>query len=236
LETKKEALGRARQMFERALELDPMYAEAYAGLGGTYFNEWFFQWNLNRAQTLERALELSQGAITLDDSLSVPHYVLAHIYLWNRQHDQAIAEIRRAITLDPNFSDNYLELGIILVSAGQPEEAIEVIKKGMRLNPRYSGAYPANLGWAYREAGRYAEALAPLQEAITLAPNFQPAHGILAGCYAELGRQEEAQAQAAEVLRLNPNYSLEVMRRNLPYKDPAALERFIAGQHKAGLK
>ena len=63
LETKKEANGQARQMFERALELDPTYAEAYAGLGGTYFNEWFFQWNLNRAQTLERALELLQRAI-----------------------------------------------------------------------------------------------------------------------------------------------------------------------------
>ncbi|HEV8713812.1 MAG TPA: hypothetical protein VGX03_13420 [Candidatus Binatia bacterium] len=52
----------------------------------------------------------------------------------------------------------------------------------------------------------------------------------------QLGRQEEAQAQAAEVLRLNPNYSLEVMRRNLPYKDPAVLERFLAVQRKAGLK
>src|SRR5262249_7056561 len=91
LETKKEANGQARQMFERALELDSTYAEAYAGLGGTYFNEWFFQWNLNRAQTLERALELLQRAITLDDSLPTPHTILAQIYLWNRQHDQAIA-------------------------------------------------------------------------------------------------------------------------------------------------
>jgi len=236
LETKKEANGQARQMFERALELDPTYAEAYAELGWTYFNERWFQWNLNRAQTLERALELLQRAITLDDSLPIPHCILAQIYLWNKQHDQAIAEIRRAIALDPNFSDNYLELGIILVFVGQPEQAIESIKKGMRLNPRYSGAYPANLGWAYRMAGRCEEALAPLQEAIMLAPNFFPAHSILAGCYAELGRQEEAQAQVAEVLLLIPNFSLEVMRQNLPYKDPAVLERFLAAQRKAGLK
>src|SRR3989442_3677573 len=75
LETKKEANGQARQMFERALELDPRYAGAYAGLGWTYFEDWFFQWNLNRAQTLERALELLQRAITLDDSLPIPHYI-----------------------------------------------------------------------------------------------------------------------------------------------------------------
>jgi adenylate cyclase len=236
LETKKEANGQARQMFERALELDPTYAEAYAGLGWTYFNEWFFQWNLNRAQTLERALELTQRAITLDDSLSWPHMVLGQIYLWNKQYDQAIAEIRRAIALDPNFSDNYLVLGIILVFAGQPEQAIESIKKGMRLNPRYLAAYPSNLGWAYRVAGRCEEALAPLQEAITLAPNFLPAHGVLAGCYAELGRQKEAEAEAVEVMRLNPNFSVEVLRQNFPYKDPAVLERYLAAQRKAGLK
>jgi adenylate cyclase len=236
LETKKEANEQARQMFERALELDSTYADACAGLGWTYFNEWFFQWNLNRAQSLERALEVTRQAITLDDSLSWPHMALGHVYLWHKQHDQAIAEVRRAIVLDPNYADNYLELGIILVFTGQPEQAIESIKKGMRLNPRYSGPYPANLGWAYRMAGRCEEALAPLKEALTLAPNFLPAHTVMAGCYAELGRQEEAQAQAAEVLRLNPNYSLEVMRRNLPYKDPAVLERFLAVQRKAGLK
>ena len=236
LETKKEANEQARQMFERALELDPTYAEAYAGLGWTYFNEWFFQWNLNRAQSLERALEVTRQAITLDDSLSMPHATLGQIYLWNKQHDQAIAEVRRAIALAPNYSDNYLVLGIILVFAGQPEEAIEVIKRGMRLNPRYSGMYPANLGWAYRMAGRCEEALAPLQEALMLSPNFLPAHSSLAGCYAELGRQEEAQARVAEVLRLNPHFSLEVMRRNLPYKDPVVLERYLADQRKAGLK
>jgi adenylate cyclase len=85
-------------------------------------------------------------------------------------------------------------------------------------------------------AGRCEEALAPLQEAIRLSPNFLPAHSVLAGCYAELGRQGEAEATAAEVLRLNPNFSLEVVRRNLPYKDPADLERFLAAQRKAGLK
>ena len=148
-----------------------------------------------------------------------------------------MAEIRQAIALDPNYADNYLGLGIILGFAGQPEEAIKSIKTGMRLNPRYSGAYyPSNLGWAYRLAGRREEALAPLQEALTLAPNFLPTHVVLAGCYAELGWQEEAQAQAAEVLRLNPQFSMEAWGRMLPYKDPATLERMLASLRKAGLK
>ncbi len=52
-ERKKEANAQARQMFEKAIELDPQYAGAYAGLGFSYFLDWFYQWNRDRAQSLE---------------------------------------------------------------------------------------------------------------------------------------------------------------------------------------
>jgi adenylate cyclase len=62
------------------------------------------------------------------------------------------------------------------------------------------------------------------------------AHLNLAACYAELDRLEEARAEVAEVLRLDPHFSLEVLRQNFAYKEPAALERFLGGLRKAGLK
>jgi Flp pilus assembly protein TadD len=92
-----------------------------------------------------------------------------------------------------------------------------------------------NLGFAYRVAGRYEEALAPLKRVLTLNPNFALAHVNLASCYAELDRLEEARAEVAEALRLNPNWSLKTARQ-VPYKDPAEVERFLAGLRKAGLK
>ena len=75
-ETKKEPNEQARQMYEKAIELDPQYAAAYAGLGWTYLLDWFFQWNPDRAQTLERAFELAQRAVALDDSLPEAHRLL----------------------------------------------------------------------------------------------------------------------------------------------------------------
>jgi len=218
------------------LELDPMYAEAYAGLGATYWHDWFFQWNQDRTQTLERAFELTQKAVALDDSLPRPHRVLGLVYVWKKQHDQAVVEARQAIALDPNDADSYLQLGGILILAGQPEEAIKLIEKAMRLNPRYSAAYPLNLGWAYRVAGRYEEAIATLKQVLTRNPNLLGAHFNLAICYAELDRQEEARAEVAELLRLNPNASVETYRQNIPYKDPVVLERTLAALRKAGLK
>jgi tetratricopeptide (TPR) repeat protein len=234
-ETKKEANAQARQLLERALELDQTYAGAYAGLGWTYWIEWFQQWNLDRAQSLDRAVELAQRAVALDNTLSMPHRVLANVYVFNKQHDQAIVEAERAIALAPNDATGYLTLGWILAYAGRAEEAIGLTEKAIRLNPRYP-VYLNNLGWAYRVAGRYEEALAPLKKVLTLTPNFATAHLNLAACYVELGRQEEARAAVAEALRLNPTFSLEKARQMYPFKDPGDLERFLASWSKAGLK
>ena len=91
----------------------------------------------DRAQTLERAFELAQQAVTLDDSLSESHWLLGRVYVWKKQHEQALVEAERALALDPNNADGYWNLGNILTFAGRPEEGIEVIEQGMRLNPRY---------------------------------------------------------------------------------------------------
>jgi adenylate cyclase len=86
-ETKKEANEQARQMFEKAIEVDPTYAQAYATLGATYWYDWFYQWNKDRVQSLERAFALEQQAVALDDSLPGAHRLLGGVYLWKKQHD-----------------------------------------------------------------------------------------------------------------------------------------------------
>src|SRR5262249_43392025 len=103
----KEANTWARQMFEKAVALDPQYAEAYARLGWTYRLEWSLRWNA-APQTLERAFELAQQALALDDSLPGAYSLLSEVYRLKQQYDQAITEGERAITLDPNNADSYV--------------------------------------------------------------------------------------------------------------------------------
>ena len=93
-------------MFEKAIALDPQYAEAYAWLGWTYWIEWVLRWSAD-PQTLERALALAQQAVALDDSLPRAHSLLSYVYAQKQQYDQAIAEGERAIALDPNNADSY---------------------------------------------------------------------------------------------------------------------------------
>jgi adenylate cyclase len=228
-----EANAQARQMGERAIELDPQYAQAYTLLGRTYLREWMWRWSQD-PQTLEQALALAQKAIALDGSLPMAHRLLAYVYLRKKQHEEAIAEAKRALALDPNDSDGYETLGEILSFAGRPAEALGLVEQALRLNPRQ----PVSLLWlsgrVYSLMGRYEEAIATLKKVITRNPNHLSAHNDLAVVYIDLGREEEARAEVAEILRVNPKFSLKVAQ-DIPLKDPAVLEHWLDNLRKAGL-
>jgi adenylate cyclase len=194
----KDTNAQARQMFEKALALDPQYAEAYVALSATYWQEWTWRWSPD-PQNLERAFDLTQQALALDDSLPAAHSLLSAVYGQKRQYDQAIAESERAIALDPNNADSYVVRAEVLNYAGRPDEAFKVVEQAMRLNPRYSPSYPFELGWAYRMTGRYDEAIVALKETISRSPNFLGAHLHLAASYLQQWvSQQNPDAQGLE--------------------------------------
>jgi TolB-like protein/DNA-binding winged helix-turn-helix (wHTH) protein/Tfp pilus assembly protein PilF len=227
----------AQQMFEKAIELDPRYALAYASLAVTYIIEWQFQQNQD-PQIRERAFTLAHKAIALDDSSPGVHEVLGLLYLWiDKQHDQAIAEGERSVALGPNCPSCHCTLGLTLIQAGRPADAIAFIEKGLQLDPlsRMRGVCLTSLGQAYLMMGRYEEALSPLRKALGFLDAWNT-HLQLAVTYSVLGREQEARAEVAEVVRTNPQMSLEALRRMSVQKDPARLERFLAALRKAGMK
>jgi TolB-like protein/Tfp pilus assembly protein PilF len=169
--TQKE-MAQARQVLEKAIQLDPKYAGAHALLSTAYLNEFVNQWDPN-PQTLERSFELAQKAVALDDSLALAHHALGVVYPWKKQPDQAIAELERAIALDPNYANAYAMLADTLNWVGRPEEAIGLMKKAMRLNPhydQYQSWYTYALGNSYRLAGQNEEAITTLKRSLIYNP------------------------------------------------------------------
>jgi tetratricopeptide (TPR) repeat protein len=116
------------------------------------------------------------------------------------------------------------------------EEAIGFHKKAMRLDPNYPFYVIFMLGNSYRALRRYDEAISAYREAARRNPEWWGPHEALATIYAELGREKEARAEVAEILRLNPGESVSWLRKTLPFKNQADLDRFIAALQKAGLK
>lgn len=230
-----EANTTARQMFERAVALDPQFAAAYAMLGRTYLTELAFQ--LSPVDVAGQQLRtFAQRAVTLDDTLPIAHETLAYAYLGQKQYDQAIAAAQRAVVLDPNSADAHITLGEILCFAGQPEKALPLVEHAMRLNPRYPASYLWSLGQVYALIGRTEEALAAVKRLAERNPDHVTAHVMQAVLFSELGRTEEAHKEVAEILRINPQFSLTNLRDRIPYKDPAALGRMVTGLQKAGLQ
>jgi adenylate cyclase len=231
----KEDNDQARQMFQMAIELDPQFVSAYIGLGFTYYEAWSQQWTQD-PQSLDRAYELAQEAITLDASNSGAHALLGWVYLWRRQFDLAIAHKEQAIALNPNNGDHYNDLAQVLIFAGEAEEAIGYAETAMRLNPHYPVQYPFALGFAYVILGRYEEAIPPLEEALAINPFFFSSHLLLAGIYADTGQDDRARNHVDEALKINPQISIEVYRESLPFRDPESIADIYEAFRKAGFE
>jgi len=225
----------AREMFEKAVQTDPGYALACTMLGHTYLVVWTLGWEQD-AKSIDKAFELAQKSIAIDNSLAEPHELLGNIYLWKMQHEKAIAELEKAISMDPNNADWLAGLGGILVWADRPEEAIELIRKAMNLNPIFPPNYLWNLGHAFLLAERFDEAISTLKRAITQNPEFWPSHILLAASYSSAGRVEEARVEVAETLKIKPDFSLESWRFKCPFKNKERLEHRFSMLRKAGLK
>jgi tetratricopeptide (TPR) repeat protein len=220
--TTKETHVQARQMFEKAVALDPQYAEAYAWLGWTYFLEWIWRWSAD-PQTLEHALTLTQQALALDDSLPRAHSLLSNVYAQHQQYDQAITEGERAIALDPNNDFSYNRQGAALNFAGRPAEALPMMKQAMRLNPHYPPFYLGDLGWTYSLTGRYTDAIAALKEATSRGPTLMVYYFYLAFSYV----QQWASQQGADSQTLE--HALAAAQRTLALNDSSPLGHVVLG-------
>ena len=231
--TTRDGNAEARRLFVKALDLDPSYAAAYLGLAWTHLQSWQFMWSTDR-EGLERARELAERAIALNDTLVGAHHVLGQIYLWMKQHDRAIAEAQQAVALAPNDADGYETLAETLCWSGKPEECIQAIRHAMRLNPHYPYFYDWTLGHGYYLTGQRQQALDSFARALKGNPNFLPAHAYRGVLFTELGRMNEAREEFEQASHLGTGASMMSLRERLPYKRPADLDRLLAAAHRAG--
>jgi adenylate cyclase len=224
--TTREANLQARHLFLKALELDPRYAQAHAGLSWVYLQSWQFLWSAD-PESLERARELAERAIALDDTLAEGHHLLGQIYLWQKEHERAIAEAQRAVAIAPNDARGYETLAEVLAWSGRPEESIAFIRRAMRLNPHYPFFYLWTLGHASYVARRNGEAAEALSRILAQNPNFLPAHAYLAVIFVEMGQPRRAREAWNRAQALSPDATPANLRQRLPYRRPADLDRFL---------
>ncbi|HSR19132.1 MAG TPA: tetratricopeptide repeat protein, partial [Ignavibacteriaceae bacterium] len=205
----KKSMHAALQLFQKAIELDPRYAEAYAGLGETYSALYLDQ---ERNETwLDKAIESSLKALMYDPSLSEAFSALGHSYFNKKLYDDAITASQKAIELDPSNFSGYWLLGRIYHNRDRDHEALELFQKVIKLNPDFYSVY-GDLQIVYARLGEHEKynevvqtSLKVYERYLVQHPDDARGHMYFAVDLAQVGRKDEAKLQAAKALELSPD-------------------------------
>jgi len=222
----------ARQMFTRAIEVDPGYARAYAGVADCcsilymYFDA--------RASNLKQADKASLKALQLDPDLAEAHSARGLAFSLSKEYDKAAEEFETAMRLDPKLYEAPYFYGRACIAQGKSTEAVPLFEIACRLRPEDYQA-PSFLAQAFAGQGRIAEANKASQRAVKSIegwldqnPDDARALNLGAGIWSNLGQTEKALEWA--------NRSLEIDREDPQLLYNVACVYAIEGMKEEALK
>jgi TolB-like protein/Tfp pilus assembly protein PilF len=199
----------ARHFFQGAVQLDPTFSRAYAGLSFTYFQSAFQGW-AERATAVDRAFEAAGQSLMADDRDPAAHWAMGRALWLRSRHEQCVAELEQAVELSPNFALGHYTLAFVHSQAGDPRAAIAASDYSRSLSPFdpllfgmlgaramalvRQGHFDEAARWAVQAAGRpnahvHIQAIAALSLALA-------------------GSMEEAQSYAAVIRKANAAYTV----------------------------
>ena len=230
-----EGNARAQTLFERAIELEPLWGWPHAGLALVHFKALSNGWTASPEQAVAELLRSAETAVALDDKDPFGHHALGHAYAMSGQSDRMIGAFELSARLNPSDATASKCLGAHLALVGQPEQAIEHLDRAMSISPRDPRTYTflLSMSWAHFSAERYAEALEWAEKSIQQRPNAG-AYQVAAASYTHLGKPRDARAAVADMLRLQPDLSFDGLRQFFAAASPDFVERMFDGLRKAG--
>jgi adenylate cyclase len=229
----REGLTQALKLWQQASALDPSSACLNAMLGFLHYaNARFGFWD-DRETALRKGGAYVDKALALDPENSDAHMTRSLLLLPQRRFDEAVLAARKAIEYGPGSADNAVFASFVFDNAGLVQEAVVQIERAMKLSPIFPPNYLGQLGYAYRLAGRYDEAIA----AYETYHKRSPGRGVtdLVILYEQLGQPEKAKAWATQLLLEEPKFTVSSWADTQFRKDTARLEAEMAALRAAGL-
>ena len=225
----------ARDLYRKALELDPKFARAYAGLAMTYAMDYRLRPSGASSPALVRAFELAETARLIDPEIPEVYWALAFVHVQSRRHDQALQHLRRAIELNRSFADAYAFMGGIYNYVGESAKAIALVRSALRLNPDGGYLYFLILGRAYLFENDIEQALINLRQAAARNPVDLETRVYLAAALAAAGDDVAAEWEGVEIQSIDSDFSVRTWLQSYPMSNPQYLEKLEKLLVKAGI-
>ncbi len=211
----KEGLNKSIEYYSKAIEIDPEYSYAYAGLADTYLILAIWG-NIPPMEGYPKAKDLALKALSINPSMAEAHKTLAEIS-WRYEMDfkQSELQYKKAIEIDPNYSDAHYWYGDYLWYAGKKEEARTQINIAKELDPLTKMVYRIS-AYHYYQEGLLHNALSDLEKIIEMDPDFIQANYELFFVYRELGMPDKAVAAFKKVTHIvkDPRVVDEIYKRS----------------------
>jgi non-specific serine/threonine protein kinase len=180
----------AVQMYKKALEVDPQYALAYAGLADAYVYKYEAYYDRS-VHLLNLAEETAKRALALDYDLPEAHRALGRVYKERKNNPEAISEFKKAIELKPDYLEAYRALGWICEEMRNYDEAITYAEKALEIRSLDRESYRL-LGIAYLDKKEYHQAEQMFFKAIEVAPDYAEAYYDIGNTYQKQGKFDQA--------------------------------------------
>lgn len=225
----------ARAWFRRALDADPNYAHAAAGLAICLANAAASRWVSDPKATLAEAFAIARVAAQADPRDPMARFALGTLSHWNGHLQGSMAELQEAVRLDPSHAAAHANIAFVYNYMNKPEEARPEVELALRLSrhdPRRFIFLPA-LSISHYLAGRYREALTVAQEALSLKPDYPVAVRYLLASLGQLGLRVHGTPLVALMQRLDGGLAkTETLMRTTFHE--AAVRHIADGLRKAG--
>jgi adenylate cyclase len=227
----------ARRMFAEAIAKNPTYAPAWGGKALIALREFKLGRSaMPQKAALDEMFAMAQSALKLAPDIADAQQVVASVYLYRGQYDQAIDLLTTTIAASADDAGLHQALGDIRIYTGDPSLGIAELDNLRHLDPFIDQGIYAIYGRGYILVNLSDKAIQNVELCIARAPEFRPCFFSATVAYAEAGQTDAAKAALARAQELSPRLTLADIPGLLPFKRPQDLQRFENGFAAAGLK
>lgn len=209
-------LKRGLEYFQQAIQKDPTYALAYAGIAGCYISLGWFDW-LHPKEAFTKAKKAAEKALQMDDNIAeAPNSLAFTKFIFDWEWAAAEREFKRALELNPRSADAHHWYSHYLVAMGQHNEAIAEVKKALQLDPLLLIVNGA-LGWHFFLDHKYDQAIEQYQKTLDLDPSFVVSLWGLGIAYMQKAMYNEAAVAVQNAIDLTGEASLFAVTLDMIY-------------------